>query len=192
LITTIKTIFPALLKLPSSFIYSSTISKRTISQEKIRKVIEISRFTHLHKKPIQQRRQQQLFSTTPSCRSSQLLFLMNGLHNQQNKEEEQKEITGRGINQSISPPELLISKQKMTNGFQTNNESNKLSQSDAAKKAAAFACGEAEVRNGMDIGVGSGTTMKFFIDWLNEKQRNGQIKDVRCVATSFQVYFIFF
>lgn len=105
---------------------------------------------------------------------------MNGHHNH-NKEDHQLI--------SLSPKSI---KQKMANGIHNsslnNDESNsKLSQSDLAKRAAAFACGEAEVKSGMDLGVGSGTTMKFFIDWLREKQENDQIKDIRCVATSFQV-----
>ena len=70
-----------------------------------------------------------------------------------------------------------------------NGTAESLSSSDRAKKAAAFACGEAEVKSGMRLGIGSGTTMKFFIDWLNGKQQANLIKDVKCVPTSFQVLF---
>jgi DNA-binding transcriptional regulator LsrR (DeoR family) len=91
---------------------------------------------------------------------------------------------------------INCSESKMKNGIHTttsieNKEETEmvteLSPSDLAKKAAAYACGEAEIKSGMSLGVGSGTTMKFFIDWLNEKSKDGHIKDIRCVPTSFQV-----
>lgn len=80
------------------------------------------------------------------------------------------------------------SNQKLFKGVHTGqNGSESLSPSDRSKKAAAFACGEAEVQCGMRLGIGSGTTMKFFIDWLHEKQQAKLIKDIKCIPTSFQV-----
>lgn len=66
-----------------------------------------------------------------------------------------------------------------------------LSSEDRAKCVAAYACGEAEVRSGMRIGIGSGTTMKFFIDWLREKCDEKKLFDLQCVPTSFQVLWAF-
>jgi hypothetical protein len=68
---------------------------------------------------------------------------------------------------------------------------NELSPSDCAKKAAAVSCGEAEVKSGMNLGIGSGSTMKFFIDWLKESIQNGHLKNLKCVSTSFQVCILF-
>ena len=63
-----------------------------------------------------------------------------------------------------------------------------LSDSDRAKRAAAYACAEAEIKNGMLLGIGSGTTVKFLIDWLRCKFEKGQLDKIRCVPTSFQVF----
>uniref|UniRef100_A0AC35FIR8 Ribose-5-phosphate isomerase n=1 Tax=Panagrolaimus sp. PS1159 TaxID=55785 RepID=A0AC35FIR8_9BILA len=54
-----------------------------------------------------------------------------------------------------------------------------------AKKAAAFACGEAYIRNGQKIGVGSGSTVKYFVEFLKERYQTGKLKDIVCVPTSF-------
>ncbi|KAL3092909.1 hypothetical protein niasHT_020292 [Heterodera trifolii] len=60
------------------------------------------------------------------------------------------------------------------------------SAADRAKFAAARACGEAEVCSGMKLGVGSGTTMKFFIGWLRAQHQQKLLSDIRCVPTSVQ------
>ncbi|KAL7078448.1 hypothetical protein ACQ4LE_002346 [Meloidogyne hapla] len=75
---------------------------------------------------------------------------------------------------------------KMIKIHNKNSFLDDLSPSDRAKKFAAAACGEAEVKSGMNLGIGSGTTMKFLIDWLHETIQNGHLKDVKCVPTSFQ------
>uniref|UniRef100_A0A7E4W1N1 ribose-5-phosphate isomerase n=1 Tax=Panagrellus redivivus TaxID=6233 RepID=A0A7E4W1N1_PANRE len=54
-----------------------------------------------------------------------------------------------------------------------------------AKKAAAFACGDNYVKSGQKIGVGSGSTVKYFVQFLRERVRSGQLKDIQCVPTSF-------
>lgn len=56
---------------------------------------------------------------------------------------------------------------------------------DFAKRAAAYAAGEQHVKSGYRIGVGSGTTAKFFVDFLAEKVNDGTIKDIICVPSSF-------
>lgn len=56
---------------------------------------------------------------------------------------------------------------------------------DAAKRAAAYAAGEQQVKNGYKIGVGSGTTAKFFVEYLAENVKCGTLKDIICVPSSF-------
>jgi len=61
-----------------------------------------------------------------------------------------------------------------------------LSPTERSKHYAAYACAEAEIRSGMNLGVGSGSTIKYLIDWLHEKCTNGQINYINCVPTSYQ------
>lgn len=75
------------------------------------------------------------------------------------------------------------------NDIKNNSYLHKLSPSDNAKRSAAISCGEEEVKSGMNLGIGSGTTMKFLIDWLHEAIQNGRLKNVKCVPTSFQVFY---
>ncbi|MCP9261054.1 Oligosaccharyltransferase complex subunit OSTC [Dirofilaria immitis] len=56
---------------------------------------------------------------------------------------------------------------------------------DLAKRAAAYAAGEKHVKSGYRIGVGSGTTAKFFVEFLAEKVNDGTLKDIICVPSSF-------
>lgn len=56
---------------------------------------------------------------------------------------------------------------------------------EGAKRAAAFAAGKRHVTNGMKLGVGSGTTAKCLVDFLGEGIKNGSLKDIVCVPTSF-------
>lgn len=56
---------------------------------------------------------------------------------------------------------------------------------DAAKRAAAYAAGEQHVQSGYKIGVGSGTTAKFLVEFLAEKVKAGLLKDIVCVPSSF-------
>ncbi|VDK74639.1 unnamed protein product [Onchocerca ochengi] len=60
-----------------------------------------------------------------------------------------------------------------------------LSALDLAKRAAAYAAGEKHVKSGCRIGVGSGTTAKFFVEFLAEKVNDGTLKDIICVPSSF-------
>jgi ribose 5-phosphate isomerase A len=59
---------------------------------------------------------------------------------------------------------------------------------DKAKQSAAYACADEHIRSGMRIGVGSGSTAKFLVDWIHERYSTGAIKDIICVPTSFQVW----
>ena len=64
---------------------------------------------------------------------------------------------------------------------------------DAAKRRAAFYCGEQHVTNGCLLGVGSGSTIRHLIDYLKERVSDGKLKDIVCVPTSFMVgFFPFF
>lgn len=40
------------------------------------------------------------------------------------------------------------------------------------------------VKNGMNLGLGSGSTMAYFVDMLGEKVKAGELTDIRCVSTS--------
>lgn len=69
-----------------------------------------------------------------------------------------------------------------------NNADNaNLSDADKSKKAAAFACGQDHLRSGQRIGVGSGTTAKFLVEYIKEKFDKNELNDIRCVPTSFLV-----
>nr|CAD2183347.1 unnamed protein product [Meloidogyne enterolobii] len=87
---------------------------------------------------------------------------------------------------SISNQKMLKIHKNSSNFTENNLFLDKLSPSDRAKKFAAIACGEDEVKSGMNLGIGSGTTMKFFIDWLQETIENGNLENIKCVPTSFQ------
>ena len=40
------------------------------------------------------------------------------------------------------------------------------------------------VESGMNLGLGSGSTMAYFVDLLGEKVKSGELKNLRCVSTS--------
>ena len=61
-----------------------------------------------------------------------------------------------------------------------------ISQQDPVKKAAAFACAEENIENGMRLGIGSGSTIKYLILWLKHKCEDGTLTNIQCVPTSFQ------
>ena len=60
-----------------------------------------------------------------------------------------------------------------------------------AKKVAAFACGEVHIKSGMKIGVGSGSTVKYLVEFLKERYQQKALKDITCVPTSFMVNLCF-
>ena len=63
------------------------------------------------------------------------------------------------------------------------------SDADRRKQAVAFEAGREQLRSGQSIGVGSGSTAKFLVDYIAGEVRNGRLTDVRFVPTSFQVCF---
>jgi len=65
---------------------------------------------------------------------------------------------------------------------------NAILQFQAAKKRAAYHCVERHVKSGDRIGVGTGSTAKFVVDCLGEKFASRQLVDIKCVPTSFQVF----
>uniref|UniRef100_A0A0N5BWJ4 ribose-5-phosphate isomerase n=1 Tax=Strongyloides papillosus TaxID=174720 RepID=A0A0N5BWJ4_STREA len=56
---------------------------------------------------------------------------------------------------------------------------------ESGKEAAAKACALAHIRSGYKIGVGSGSTVKYLVDFLRDKVSSGEYKDLKCVPTSF-------
>ena len=56
----------------------------------------------------------------------------------------------------------------------------------AMKKAAAYRAVDDEVRSGMKIGIGSGSTVVFAAERIGELHGNGTIEKIVCVPTSFQ------
>lgn len=62
-----------------------------------------------------------------------------------------------------------------------------LSDESKAKRVAAFACGEDHIRSGQNIGVGSGTTASFLVEYIKQKFDSGELKDIKCIPTSFLV-----
>lgn len=68
-----------------------------------------------------------------------------------------------------------------------STDDKELSDADKSKKAAAFACGKDHLREGQRIGVGSGTTAKFLVEYIEQEFNIGKLADIKCVPTSFQV-----
>uniref|UniRef100_A0A914E6Z8 ribose-5-phosphate isomerase n=1 Tax=Acrobeloides nanus TaxID=290746 RepID=A0A914E6Z8_9BILA len=60
-----------------------------------------------------------------------------------------------------------------------------LSPIEKAKRAAAHAASEAFIRSGLRIGVGSGSTVKYLVDYLKEQYGSGELKEILCIPTSF-------
>uniref|UniRef100_A0A1I7YSM3 ribose-5-phosphate isomerase n=2 Tax=Steinernema glaseri TaxID=37863 RepID=A0A1I7YSM3_9BILA len=61
-----------------------------------------------------------------------------------------------------------------------------LTEIERAKKHAAYQCAAENVTNGARIGVGSGSTVKYFVQYLKEKFHEKTLTDIVCVPTSFQ------
>uniref|UniRef100_A0A0N5AK13 ribose-5-phosphate isomerase n=1 Tax=Syphacia muris TaxID=451379 RepID=A0A0N5AK13_9BILA len=59
-----------------------------------------------------------------------------------------------------------------------------MSSFELAKRSAAFAAGEAYIRSGCRLGVGTGTTVKYVVDYLEEKIKEGKLSDIVCVPSS--------
>uniref|UniRef100_A0A0M3I540 ribose-5-phosphate isomerase n=1 Tax=Ascaris lumbricoides TaxID=6252 RepID=A0A0M3I540_ASCLU len=56
---------------------------------------------------------------------------------------------------------------------------------EGAKRAAAFAAGERHIFNGCRLGVGSGSTARYLVEFLEDRIKAGKLKDIVCVPTSF-------
>jgi len=98
--------------------------------------------------------------------------------------EENKENSFQTVNiqHVFKKPEIDIKRNVSTN---SNGMSGDLSDADKSKRAAAFACGKDHIRSGQRIGVGSGTTAKFLVEYIKTKVESGELTDIRCVPTSF-------
>ncbi|MFX0101692.1 MAG: ribose-5-phosphate isomerase RpiA [Candidatus Hodarchaeota archaeon] len=57
---------------------------------------------------------------------------------------------------------------------------------DAKKKAGYAAIDNHVTKNGMKVGVGSGSTIVFSVERLSEKLNSGELKDIITVCTSYQ------
>lgn len=74
---------------------------------------------------------------------------------------------------------------KLNSGFFCYIASNSKMSLDEAKKLAAYRAVDEHVRNGMVLGVGSGSTIVFAIDRLKERVASEKL-NVICIPTSFQ------
>ncbi|KJH51365.1 ribose 5-phosphate isomerase A [Dictyocaulus viviparus] len=52
-------------------------------------------------------------------------------------------------------------------------------------KYAAFVCAEKNITNGCRLGVGSGSTVKYLVEYLESAVKSGKLKNIVCVPTSF-------
>lgn len=57
---------------------------------------------------------------------------------------------------------------------------------DALKRAVGYKAVEEEVKSGMKIGVGSGSTVVYAAERIGQLYSSGAIKDIICIPTSFQ------
>ncbi|KAI6178675.1 Ribose-5-phosphate isomerase [Aphelenchoides besseyi] len=69
--------------------------------------------------------------------------------------------------------------------YSTSEMPEQLSDSDKAKRAAAFESGRDHIRSGQKIGVGSGSTAKYLVAYIEQEYKAGRLNDVQCVPTSF-------
>mmetsp|Transcript_25722 Transcript_25722/g.61944 ORF Transcript_25722/g.61944 Transcript_25722/m.61944 type:complete len:238 (+) Transcript_25722:46-759(+) len=61
-----------------------------------------------------------------------------------------------------------------------------MSSIDSAKRKAAFAAVDEFVKSGMNLGIGSGSTVVFAVERLKDLVDKGTLKNLVCVPTSFQ------
>ncbi|KAK6051216.1 hypothetical protein COOONC_11280 [Cooperia oncophora] len=67
--------------------------------------------------------------------------------------------------------------------------STELSPKDKAKKLAAFECAEKNISSGCRLGVGSGSTVKYLVEYLENAVKSGKLQNITCVPTSYQASF---
>ncbi|CAI2347620.1 unnamed protein product [Caenorhabditis sp. 36 PRJEB53466] len=67
----------------------------------------------------------------------------------------------------------------------TTGQEAELAPIEQAKKTAAYACGEKYVSSGCRLGVGSGSTVKYLVEYLKQAFQTGNLRDIVCVPTSF-------
>lgn len=56
---------------------------------------------------------------------------------------------------------------------------------DVAKRAAAYAASREYIRSGCRLGVGTGTTSKFVVEYIKEQIQSGTLTDIKCVPSSY-------
>ncbi|KAK5979670.1 Ribose 5-phosphate isomerase A, partial [Trichostrongylus colubriformis] len=73
----------------------------------------------------------------------------------------------------------------LTSSLRKMVSSTDMSPLDKAKKLAAFTCGEKNITSGCRLGVGSGSTVKYLVDYLEGAVKSGKLQNITCVPTSF-------
>uniref|UniRef100_A0A7I4YA04 ribose-5-phosphate isomerase n=2 Tax=Haemonchus contortus TaxID=6289 RepID=A0A7I4YA04_HAECO len=63
--------------------------------------------------------------------------------------------------------------------------STEMSAIEKAKKQAAFTCAEKNIASGCRLGVGSGSTVKFLVEYLENAVKTRKLQNIVCVPTSF-------
>ncbi|EPB72212.1 ribose 5-phosphate isomerase A [Ancylostoma ceylanicum] len=63
--------------------------------------------------------------------------------------------------------------------------STELSPIEKAKRQAAYTCAEKNITNGCRLGVGSGSTVKYLVEYLEVSVKSGKLQNIVCVPTSF-------
>ncbi|KIH61212.1 ribose 5-phosphate isomerase A, partial [Ancylostoma duodenale] len=63
--------------------------------------------------------------------------------------------------------------------------STELSPIEKAKRQAAYTCAEKNIASGCRLGVGSGSTVKYLVEYLEASVKSGKLQNITCVPTSF-------
>uniref|UniRef100_A0A0K0DP75 ribose-5-phosphate isomerase n=1 Tax=Angiostrongylus cantonensis TaxID=6313 RepID=A0A0K0DP75_ANGCA len=63
--------------------------------------------------------------------------------------------------------------------------STELSPLERAKRQAAYVCAEKNITSGCRLGVGSGSTVKYLVEYLESAVKSGKLQNIVCVPTSF-------
>uniref|UniRef100_A0A0N4ZUS1 ribose-5-phosphate isomerase n=1 Tax=Parastrongyloides trichosuri TaxID=131310 RepID=A0A0N4ZUS1_PARTI len=105
-----------------------------------------------------------------------------------------KNVDNYCYNKEISPPSFQSNKKFSidiqsisTRSFHSSSDSTISTEfgMEAGKEAAARACALKHVHSGCKLGVGSGSTVKYLVDFLKEQVSLGKLNDIKCVPTSF-------
>ncbi|CAJ0585795.1 unnamed protein product, partial [Mesorhabditis spiculigera] len=73
---------------------------------------------------------------------------------------------------------------QLHSGTMASSSTTNLSPQEEAKRLAAYSAGEKYLISGARIGVGSGSTVKYLVDYMRDAFKNGNLMDIKCVPTS--------